>query len=161
MARFNPKRIQNAQQLSLLKKLWQAVTLVDSFDESQLFLRDLLHPQEILMFARRIHIAQMLREGFSFEEIGLLLRTSPTTIVKINRALDYGQGGLGKIVDKLLEHERSEAERSQRRWDPSTWENIQRRYAFYFWPNRLLDQLEKRWYDLQQVKRKHASIPKD
>ena len=110
MARFDPKRIQGGGQTHLLKQFWQAVTLIESYEESQTFLRDLLHPQEVLMFARRIQIAKMLREGFNFEEIGLLLRTSPTTIVKINRALDYGRGGLAQIVDKLLERESQEAE---------------------------------------------------
>jgi TrpR-related protein YerC/YecD len=159
MARFDPKRISHEGQQELLKHFWQAVTLVESYDESQTFLRDLLHPQEVLMFARRIQIAKMLREGFNFEEIGLLLRTSPTTIVKINRALDHGHGGLAAIVDKLLEREREEAKPEQRQWNPLSWESIQRRYALYFWPARLLEQLQKQWQELQRVKRKQSSIP--
>lgn len=148
MTRFDPARLEKNSHTKLLLEFWQAIQLIRDDTESNAFFRDLLHPQELIMLARRIQIGKMLRQGYNYAEIALILRTAPNTIVKINRSLDHGHGGLAAIVDRLLAQSSHPKPGEQ-----FSWEYVKRTYASHFWPTSQLTKLETKWRILAQSRR--------
>ena len=68
------------------------------------FFRDLLTEKEITTFAMRWKVAKMLYSGFTYEEIEKETGMSSTTIARINRWLEYGEGGYKLMLKRTKQH---------------------------------------------------------
>jgi len=90
-----------------VNNLMDAIVLLNSRDEARLFLRDLLTKQEILEFANRWQVAQMLNNGISYIEIAEKTGMSSTTIARISRWLKRGRGGYSLMIEKIHSHHHS------------------------------------------------------
>ena len=64
------------------------------------FLEDLLTEEEILDFAQRIKIAQLILSGKTYDEISEKVGASTSTVSKIGQIIKYGKGGLQKVLNK-------------------------------------------------------------
>lgn len=92
------------------KDLWSAPemqTLLRSLGtlrteaECQAFLEDLCTGQELRLMARRLQVAQMLRQGQTYDRIRQVLPVSSATITRISTELQFGQGGYQTVLDRL------------------------------------------------------------
>ena len=101
MARVEFFSLSPQEQRELLKRFFIAITGLNNLKGGESFFRDLLHPQEITMFARRLKAAEMLIAGESFQEIERRMRISPTTIAKIHRWVNSERGGYRAAVKQL------------------------------------------------------------
>ena len=84
-----------------ISNLWNTFALFESREEAVLFLKELLTPTEIRMLAKRIQISKMLLEGYKYQDIKPHVRVTDSTISSINNQIQFGAGGLIKIIERL------------------------------------------------------------
>lgn len=65
------------------------------------FLKDLLNRQERIMLIRRLLVAKMLLDGYTYDEIQNKLKVGKGTIAKVSRWLYFGRGGYKKAISKF------------------------------------------------------------
>ena len=91
------KRLEN-------KAFTQAILCLDTVDEAQRFLRDLLTPGEIEEFAKRFHAAEMLSENVPYSRIEKKTGLSSATVARVSKWLNRGEGGYRSVINKLHRH---------------------------------------------------------
>jgi len=148
MAKF-PKvpRLSRVEQEKLLTEFCQALAALKNPQETAKFLLDLLGPQEMGMLAKRLKIAKLLLEGWKYPEICRQLKTSTGTISRINLWLKMSGEGYRLI-----------AKRTEKKKDPygelvkSELKRYTRRYASYYWPFLLWDEVMSKLNQRQKKK---------
>lgn len=86
---------------SELKTLSSAILALETPEECEKFLTDLMTAREIASMAQRITVAKLLRDKKTFSEIEEATGMSSATIARINRCLQYGSDGYSIVLDKL------------------------------------------------------------
>ena len=86
------------------KALIEAVLALKSSDEARRFLRDLLTEGEIEEFGKRLQTAALLSEKVPYSSIARQTGFSSTTIARVSRWLQKGEGGYGMIISRLHHH---------------------------------------------------------
>lgn len=94
-----------------IQRFWDAITLIEDRSEAIAFLKDLLTPTEVRMFAKRLQIVDMLAKGYKYEDIKNHVRVTVQTISHMNNKLNYGEDGLIKILQKLEKIDKSKQDR--------------------------------------------------
>lgn len=90
------KRHSEAQVAALkaqAQALYKAFLTLDSEDEVRQFLLDLCTPSELEAIVDRWWTASLLNEGRSYREISEITGVSVTTIGRVARFLNMGEGG--------------------------------------------------------------------
>jgi TrpR-related protein YerC/YecD len=83
------------------KPLMQALLSLTSEKEALLFLQDLCTPQELEDLALRWKVVDALHHGHTYREIHARTGASLTTIGRIAKAINYGNGGYALIYQRL------------------------------------------------------------
>jgi TrpR-related protein YerC/YecD len=78
--------------------LFDAILSLKNIEESRNFFRDLLTEEEILEFANRWKVAQMLNNKIPYTQIEKNTGMSSTTIARISKWLTKGQGGYRTMI---------------------------------------------------------------
>jgi TrpR-related protein YerC/YecD len=86
------------------QNLVKAILSLKTKDETESFLRDLLTPSEIEEFTKRLEAAQMLADGFSYSVVEKKTGFSSTTVARVSKWLNNGEGGYKTIIDRLHHH---------------------------------------------------------
>ena len=73
-------------------------------NEAERFLRDLLTEEEIEEFARRFQTAQLLSADVPYTQIQAATGLSSTTIARVSKWLQGEQGGYRLVIDRLHHH---------------------------------------------------------
>ena len=87
------------------------VSLISDFKdkaEIKAFINDFLTPEERFMLSKRLELAFMVRQGFSWDEIASILKVSKTSINQMKHWISYKKGieiGVGKLIDKQNKEE--------------------------------------------------------
>lgn len=81
--------------------LFEAILQLKSVEECYLFFEDLCTIHELYSLAQRLEVAKLLSEGDTYTEIGDKTGASTATISRINRCLNYGEGGYTTILERL------------------------------------------------------------
>lgn len=115
MPRVSRLQIDTKRLSYFINNLWNTVTLIENRDEAVIFLKELFTPTEIRMFAKRIQIAKMLIEGYKYEDIIPFVRVTPNTINEVNKQLQFGDGGYGKIIERLIKIEEKKQKQFEKR----------------------------------------------
>ena len=89
----------------ITQSLWWILAKFSTQNEIERFLGELLTPTEKTMIAKRLAIAAMLTKGYSYKDIGDVLKVSPTTILNIRNWLERGGEGYKTAIKKLAEKE--------------------------------------------------------
>lgn len=84
-----------------MKILSRAILSLETEEECEKFLTDLMTVREISSMAQRISVAKLLREKKTFTEIEEATGMSSATIARINKCLQYGADGYTLVLDKL------------------------------------------------------------
>jgi len=82
-------------------RLCRAFLCLKSVSEMERFLRDLMTPQEIVTFAERFKVAELLTKGVSYREIYRQTKVSTATITRVNQWLERGMGGYKLVISRL------------------------------------------------------------
>ena len=90
------------------RMLVSAFLKLESRQQCQYFLEDLLTEKEIETLSQRLAVAGCLSQGRTFSEVGQITGASPVTIGRVNRCLRYGHGGYRSVLEteasKSVEH---------------------------------------------------------
>lgn len=105
MPRFQLKTLSKKEQDKLLSEFFASIAVLDNVQEVAKFFKDLLSISETTMLARRLKVAKMLEQGYTFDQIGQQLKMSKGTIAGVQRWLDYGRDGYRTALQKLIKEE--------------------------------------------------------
>ena len=83
------------------KLLIKAIMSLESEQECENFLEDLLTRKEIVDSAQRLLVARLLSEQVVYSKIAEETGASTATISRVNRAYLYGSGGYREMLQKI------------------------------------------------------------
>lgn len=83
--------------------LFDAILRLESPEECYRFFGDLCTMKELADMAQRLQTAKMLVEGKTYEQIVKSVEISTATISRINRCIQYGDGGYLEAISKSQE----------------------------------------------------------
>ncbi len=86
------------------RELCRAILSLRDIDELELFLSDAFTVKEILEISQRVAVARMLHEGCVYTEIAQKTGASTATISRVNKCLQYGDGGYNLILSRMEQH---------------------------------------------------------
>lgn len=115
MPRLSSISIEAKRMGYFISNLWNIFSLIESREETIIFLKELLTPTEIRMLAKRIQIAKMLLEGYKYDDIIPHVRVTTGTISSVNNQLQFGDGGYIKIIERLIKIEQKRQREYERR----------------------------------------------
>ncbi|OQX51238.1 hypothetical protein B5M47_01635 [candidate division CPR3 bacterium 4484_211] len=101
MSRLSPRKVENKFMRYYIDNLINAFNLCLDREELEPFIKDLFTKMEIRMLAKRLQIALMLYEGCDYRTIINRLKVTNQTVGRVAQILDYGEGGLEKVVEKI------------------------------------------------------------
>lgn len=83
-----------------LNDLYQAFINIANEDECKKFLDDICTVQELEKMAQRLEAAKLLLEGKTYEQVIEKTNISSTTLSRVSRCLQYGDGGYKGVIEK-------------------------------------------------------------
>lgn len=83
------------------KLFYQSFLQLKTEDEAKRYLRDLLTIPEIDEFAERLYVANLLRDGETYERISARTAMSSTTIARVSKWLKNGRRGYSLVLGRL------------------------------------------------------------
>ena len=86
------------------RALFAAVALLRSASECRAFFRDLCTPTELQAMADRWSVVELLERGLPYRDIHKQTGVSVTTIGRVARYLQSGNGGYRAVTDRLKAH---------------------------------------------------------
>ena len=84
-----------------LDMLFKAVLELKNIDECYKFFEDIATITELKAISQRIQVAKMLKEKRVYTEIAEVTGASTATISRVNKCLNYGQGGYNLVLDRI------------------------------------------------------------
>jgi len=87
--------------LTAERRLCEAILTLTSVEELRRFFLDLCTPAELQAMADRWLVVRMLRKGHAYREIHDETGVSVTTVGRVARFLEQGNGGYALAADRL------------------------------------------------------------
>lgn len=84
-------------------ELFKAITKLESVEECYKFFEDACTINEILGMAQRLKAAKMLLGGANYNDISAATGMSSATISRVNKCIEYGNGGYKIALDRMEE----------------------------------------------------------
>lgn len=75
-----------------LEELYEAILKIETKEECEAFLDDLLSKKELASLAGRVHGALMLLDGSTYQEVTEETKLSSATLARISKCLKNGKG---------------------------------------------------------------------
>ena len=98
--------------------MYRAILTLKTVDECKQFFDDLCTVTELQAMEQRYQVAQYLDAGLIYNDILEKTGASSATISRVNRSLQYGDGGyeivFGRLKEQAAESRRSRRERLRR-----------------------------------------------
>lgn len=86
--------------------LYDAILSLRTKEECEEFFTDLCTVKELQSISQRVVVAKMLREKSVYSDIVEATGASTATISRVNRSLNYGEGGYDVVFDRLKEQKK-------------------------------------------------------
>lgn len=83
------------------RELFEAVLTLKTVEECEHFFSDLCTVKEIKETSQRFEVARLLSAGNVYSDIAEKTGASTATISRVNRALNYGEGGYKTVIERL------------------------------------------------------------
>jgi TrpR-related protein YerC/YecD len=119
----------------LLTDFCEAIAMTKSSTEAAELLTDLLGKQELEMISKRLRIAELLMENNNYTKIQDELKTSPSTIARVQVWLQNAGEGYRKIIERTKSARKIRDKNEQ----PLRLRGIKKKYPIYFWPQIMLE----------------------
>jgi TrpR-related protein YerC/YecD len=87
--------------MSQIEDLCQAIIALETAKEAEKFFMDLCTPAELQAMKDRWKALVLLKAGKTYREIYELIGVTPTTVGRVARSLQLGEGGYDLIFDRL------------------------------------------------------------
>ena len=95
----------NLNEIKGYELLIKAILSVETEEECEALLEDLMTIKEINDMAQRMLVAKLLSEQTVYNKIVEETGASTATISRVNRAYSYGTGGYKKALSAIVEEE--------------------------------------------------------
>jgi len=86
-----------------IDRLFEAVLTLRSVEECYRFFEDACTIKEIREIAQRFQVACALDAGRNYQDVNKETGASTATICRVNKCLNYGDGGYRTAIDRLKE----------------------------------------------------------
>ena len=86
-----------------LNYLFKAILSLENMDECSDFFEDLCTPSELQEMSRRLQAAKMLKDNLPYSRVSQETGLSTVTVGRVNRCLQYGEGGYITVLDRVVE----------------------------------------------------------
>lgn len=83
--------------------MYEAILSLETVEECMKFFDDLCTVTELMALEQRYQVAACLHNGMIYNDILAETGASSATISRVNRSLQYGQGGYQIVFDRLEE----------------------------------------------------------
>ncbi len=80
--------------------LLESILKLESLEEAYAFFEDLCTIKEVDAMAQRLHAAQLLLQGKTYEQIIQETHISSTTLSRVSTCVRYGTGGYARVLIK-------------------------------------------------------------
>ena len=87
------------------RRLFTVITSIETPEECCSFFEDLCTIKEVQAMCQRLEIAKALSDGASYADAMEKTGASSATVGRVNRCLNYGDGGYSMIIERLAENE--------------------------------------------------------
>ena len=87
----------------LTENLYRAILSLETEEECRYFFEDICTVKELQDVAQRLKVAQMLKDGSSYQEVSRETGASTATISRVNKCLVYGSGGYDIVISRISE----------------------------------------------------------
>ena len=84
---------------SEFNELYNAILSLKTNQDCRAFFEDICTIKELETMSQRLEVARMLIGGATFNEIVASTGASTTTISRVNRCLNYGDGGYRLVLE--------------------------------------------------------------
>lgn len=98
--------LENLDFKSDLDILFKAILELENIDECYKFFEDIATINELKAISQRIQVAKMLKDKKVYTEIAESTGASTATISRVNKCLNYGQGGYNIVLDRMYPNEK-------------------------------------------------------
>lgn len=95
--------LKNADFKNDLDILFEAILTLENIDECYKFFEDIATINELKALSQRIQVAKMLKNKKVYTEIAEFTGASTATISRVNKCLNYGEGGYNLVLDRIKE----------------------------------------------------------
>ena len=82
-----------------MDQLFQAILKLEDLDQCYALFSDMCTVTELLSMKQRFWVARLLKEGYIYSDIVEITGASTATISRVNRCLQYGDGGYSLALD--------------------------------------------------------------
>ena len=86
-------------------RLYQAILTLETEEECYNYFQDLCTISELRSMEQRYEVATLLNDGMIYSDILDQTGASSATISRVNRSLQYGDGGYARALDGLEDGE--------------------------------------------------------
>ncbi len=86
------------------RALCTAMTQLSTEEEMANFLRDIATLSELQAWSERFEVAKQLAQGITYREIAKNTGASTTTVTRVGKFLENGQGGYRKVLNAHRHH---------------------------------------------------------
>ena len=84
-------------------EFYRGILQLRTEEECRAFFEDVCTIKELEALAQRFQVAQLLSAGRNYNEINEQTGVSTATICRVNKCLNYGDGGYRTVLDRLYE----------------------------------------------------------
>lgn len=95
--------MQNNLQDEHMNRLFEAILKLETVEDCYALFGDLCTVSELLAMKQRFWVARLLRQGYIYSDIVAMTGASTATISRVNRCLQYGDGGYAKALEDIEE----------------------------------------------------------
>ena len=81
--------------------LFQGILTLQTVEECYRFFTDICTIKELQALTQRLQVARQLSEGRNYQEVYRDTGVSSATICRVNKCLNYGDGGYKTVLDRL------------------------------------------------------------
>ena len=81
--------------------LYEAILSLETNEDCEKFFTDLCTVKELKSISQRVVVAKMLKEKSVYSDIVEATGASTATISRVNRSLNYGEGGYDVVFQRL------------------------------------------------------------
>lgn len=82
-------------------KFYSAILSLETKEECRAFFDDICTIKEMQDLIQRLEVASMLTKGMNYQEISSKTSVSSATICRVNRCINYGEGGYTTVLGKI------------------------------------------------------------
>jgi len=83
------------------ENMYKAILSLESVEECMKFFDDLCTVSELMAMEQRYQVASCLNSGMIYNDILAETGASSATISRVNRSLQYGNGGYSIVFDRM------------------------------------------------------------